>query len=472
MMRKTLTNLKDRSEDINSNARVYSFSYGDDDESNKQVLSGKFEYSTAVFLHKLHLASSFATSDSFRLDKKIDITDGRRLRNSDRAGELLLGTDLQEHGRISRTSGKQFSYTEVQNIVAKLGSLTDSILLPLYDSFIPFKIQNQELRKLRTKLSDSNSKSDLVQSKCYSLLFEGSGAKTVFEAHRERLKKILDSEGVLPDGLSNQKEFIDSIESALMSHENDYKVSRALMFFNYDAKRVKNHEDYDQRLLLAKARTIFDTVNTQAFQLGYLMAVQSVIELIDVESDDYAKRLNYTSQLVDLFLKVLNYYFSDQTSSTRVKFGVGYFNEPRANVFSTQGNGLRRLLSLSGTQELNEKQWHFFRYAILEIVLSQFCKGSFDSYVESNLSPEFKGILLDLVDDIEEHVIAYREELLTKMQTKYFDSMEYKERLEEKLNSITDEEQRKALEMKLMEECKGELELNYTKCINASLKNK
>ncbi|MFH0288044.1 DNA sulfur modification protein DndB [Vibrio owensii] len=472
MMRKTLTSLKDRKEDANTNARIYSFAYGDDDEANKQVLSGKFEYSTAVFLHKLHLASSFATSDSFRFDKKVDITDGRRLKNSERASELLVGTELQEHDRIPRQSGKQFSYPEVQEIVSKLGCLTDNILLPLYDSYNPFKIQNQELRKLRTKLSDSNSKSDLVQSKCYSLLFEGSGAKTVFEAHRERLKKIEEAEGILPDSLTNQKEFIDSIEGALMAHENNYKISRALSLFNYDERRVKSNDDFDQKLILNKAKSIFDTVNTQAFQLGYLMAVQSVLEMMDIEDEGYAKRLNYTSQLVNLFLSVLNFYFSDCNESKRIKFGIGYFDEPRANVFSNQHNGLRRLLYLSGTLELNEKQWHFFRYAILEILFSKYCTETLSTYMENELSSDFRSMLEPVLEDVKKHVLTYREELFVKINDKYFNSVEYRERLEEKLTDIFDESERASIEKELVTLCKKELEQATSKCIDASLCNK
>ena len=46
---------------------------------------------------------------------------------------------------------------------------------------------------------------------------------------------------------------------------------------------------------------------------------------------------------------------------------TGYIHEPRASVFDANAPGLRGLLAMS-IGELNERQWRFFRYAILEIV--------------------------------------------------------------------------------------------------------
>lgn len=474
MMRRTLTSLKDRSDESNSLSRVYSFSYGDDDGDAKQVLSGKFEYSSAVFLHKLHLANIFANSEAFRFDKKIDITDGRRLKNSDRASELLLGTSLENYDKVSRLSGKQYTHSDVQELVSKLGSLTDSILLNLYDGFIPYKIQNMELRKLRSKLSDSNSKSDLVQSKCYSLLFEGSGAKTVFEAHRDRLSKIKESEKKLPDNLENQMEFISSIETALYTHEEDYKISRAFSLFNYDPVRLKNNETYDQdrKKLLSKARTIFDTVNTQAFQLGFLMSVQSILEMLLEHETEYGKRSNYITQITTLFVSVLNNYFSDSSENKRIKFGVGFYSEPRANVFSTKELGLRRLLSISGVQELNEKQWHFFRYAILEIVFSKYNENYFDDKLNDTLSPELRDDLERNFDEIKVQVEKYRDDLIEKAVDSALRSADFSDKLEVALFGCSSLEERENITKELEDACRRETIEHAQRCYTASLFNK
>lgn len=389
MMRATLSKLKGRSEDEATVARIYSFAFGDADaDLGKQVVSGKLEYSSAVALYKMHAAINFCSSKAFQIDESVDITDLRRLRNSDCIGEVLLGTELEQMTNLSRLSGKRLPPDEVAILVGLLSALVDIVLLPLFDRFRPFAIYNSTLRALRTKLLDPNARADLIQNKCYSLLFEGSGVRHVFEQHRDTLQEKSEEEryeGRIPsDYVVNQLEDANSVLNALDKHEEDIRARRACKLFSIDYEKFFSTDGNDshRKELLARSKTIFDTISTQAFQLGYLMAIHSVSRAIMKPDAGYEERLQTLEYIGNLYLNALNKYFSSGESQHRTL--TGFVGEARAKVFDQNQLGLRGLLSLS-VRELNERQWIFFRYAILEIV---HCKHSYSSILDDLKKPE------------------------------------------------------------------------------------
>ncbi|MFM6205099.1 MAG: hypothetical protein ACKPEZ_06780, partial [Planktothrix sp.] len=110
MMRETLSKLKGRGEETASLARIYSFAFGDSisEAQNRkaEVVAGQLEYSSAVALHKMHAAVSFGVPAAFNLEQSQDITDGRRVLNTERPASILIGTSLQKWTTLSRRSGK------------------------------------------------------------------------------------------------------------------------------------------------------------------------------------------------------------------------------------------------------------------------------------------------------------------------------------------------------------------------------
>ena len=138
-------------------------------------------------------------------------------------------------------------------------------------------------------------------------------------------------------------------------------------------ENIDNQEDLVE--LSQKSRILFKNLSTQAFQLGYAMAIFSVVEELKrlqptTSSFEYPKRLELVKFITEVYLTSLNQYFSPN-KETLHRTLTGYINEPRASVFDANAHGLQGLLAMS-VNELNERQWPFFRYAILEIVHSTF----------------------------------------------------------------------------------------------------
>ncbi len=383
LMRKTLSTLKNRSKTDDELARIYSISYGDSDTEigQSEVISGRLEYSSAIALHKVHSALSFGVDRAFWIDNFEDISDGRKIKNSNRPVEILLGTPVDDYPTLSRNSGKSLPPHEVDEIIEKLGSLADTALVSLFDRFRPFTIHNSELRRLRMLLLEPYIRSQVEQKKVYNLIFDGSGVRNVFESHFERLKKETDQrvrEGqVIPAHLQRQIEFCEAVMKALGNHERKFHRDRACKFFsiNTDLYNSSNNNE-DQILLSQNARTLFQTLATQAFQLGYAMAIFTVIEELKREQPTtspflYPQRLKLVEFVTEVYLTALNEYFSPKADTVHRTLN-GYIREPRASVFDANARGLRGLLAMS-ISELNERQWRFFRYAILEIVHSSFC---------------------------------------------------------------------------------------------------
>jgi hypothetical protein len=471
MMRTTLSQLKGRGEEESSVARIYSFAFGDsDNDSGKQVVAGQLEYTSAVVLHKMHAAAVFGVADAFTFKQTSDITDGRRTKNSDRPAQLLIGTRLQKWNSLSRFSGKHHPPDDVIDAVESLSQITNVPLLKLFDKFHPFCVHNSVMRALRTRLSDPDAKADLTQSKCYSLLFEGSGVRYVFEEHRNTLKDRSDElkdEGKTPsDYITNQLKDADAIIKALDNYENLIRLQRACKLFSIDYAKFSVTEDGEsqKKTLLSKAKPIFDSISTQAFQLGYLMAVHSVVEAMLKPGTKYEQRMELIHFVSDIFINALNTYFSS-SSDVEHRTLTGIINEPRIGIFDQNQFGLRRLLSLS-VRELNERQWVFFRYAILEIV---HCKHAYkslvsdlDKYEYREIAPLYKQVLPDLL----EQLVKLRESYISKSVEFALNDSEFKLETEKSkarlqgegrlLTEIEDllKQQKQAAEEKVKGECK------------------
>jgi hypothetical protein len=420
MMRRTLTRFKDRNDESPTAARIYSFAFGDSEaDSGSQVLAGQLELCSAVALHKMHAATAFALPAAFNLTKSADITDGRNVRNPIRPAEILTGIDGPALQSISRRSAKTHKPGDVEFITSKIGELTDTIMLPLFDCLRPYAAHNQATRQLLEALNDPSAQSDPVQAKCRSLLFDGTGNRHVFEEHVKRLQEIIDdlkSQGKpIPAHLNNQLVYCASVGRALIDREEGVKLQRSFILFNIDAPnfqaRDKNLVEADLKELRARGRAIFDALSTQAFQLGYLMAVLSQVEALLPPGASYDQRLVATRFAASLYLAGLNSFFSVTGAKHRTL--SGYVAEPRARAFEAAHPGFRGLLASTNVRELNEKQWEFFRYMILEIVHSRLASAA---VLEVLNSPDnaaqaalFRASLPDVLKEIGQLRIRYFE---------------------------------------------------------------
>ena len=383
LMRRTLSTLKNRGEEQGDLARIYSISYGDSDteEEEKEVASRQLEYSSALAIHKLHSAIAFGVNEGFKLKNPQDISERCKTKNINRPPEILLGTSVENYRILARNSGKTLPTAEVDVVVEKLGNLADAALVRLFDRFRPFQIHNAELRKLRLRLSDVHPDAQIEQKKAYTLIFEGSGVRNVFESHFRRLSEEryeCEREGqTVPQHTLNQIDFCRAVKQALGEHEREFQRRRACNFFGINRTLFDSDAHREDRAFLSdKARKLFLTVSTQPFQLGYAMAIFTVVEELKRGRPDaspllYHDRLKLVEFVTEAYLAALNTYFSPKDDTIHQGL-AGYICEPRASVFDANSPGLRGLLAMS-VNELNERQWRFFRYAILEIVHSPFC---------------------------------------------------------------------------------------------------
>ena len=413
MMRRTLTKLKGRSYDNSSIARIYSFAFGDEENSGGgQVQSGRLEYSSAVAIHKMHGATGFAFPAAFGLLNTADVTDGRYARNSTRPIDLLLGDKRTANFKaIGKRSAKSYAPEVVAAIVQQIGDITDNIILPLFDELRPFLVHNEAMRELMEALNDPTARADPIQSKCKSLLFDGSGDRIVFDEHTTRLNKrkeeLIEDGKKVPPHLERQITYCESVSKALDVHETNLKLNRAFKLFSIDASGFQGRDkaivERDTRKLRVLARSIFDTVATQAFQVGYLMAALTAIEKMCPAGTPNIERAKSVQFVSRLFLNGLNSLFS--ISAINHKSLSGYVTEPRAGIFDGGSEGFRSLLQAGNIRELNEKQWEFFRFVVLEVLHS---KRAFDN-IKSVLQDEqwaeqislYEKALPDLLKDLD-----------------------------------------------------------------------
>lgn len=412
MMRRTLTRFKDRTDTSSGAARIYSFAFGDSEaDSGSQVMAGQLELCSAVALHKMHAAAGFGLPAAFNLTKTADITSGGNVRNPIRPAEILTGANGPALGSISRRSAKTHKPDDVEFVAAKIGELTDRIMLPLFDRLRPYASHNQATRQLLEALNDPTALADPVQAKCRSLLFDGTGNRHVFEEHIGRLKENVaevKAQGqTVPTHLTQQLMYCDSVSRALLDREEAVKLNRAYILFNIDVPNFSGREkatvEADVKELRARGKAIFDTLSTQAFQLGYLMAVLSHVEIILPAAATYDDRLATTDFVSALYLAGLNTFFAVPTARHRTL--SGYVAEPRARAFEASQSGFRGLLAATNVRELNEKQWEFFRYMILETVHSRMASIAvlevLNASENTTYATRFRASLPAVADDIE-----------------------------------------------------------------------
>lgn len=377
MMRRTLTLFKDRVSNADS-ARIYSFAFGDSEtDSGSQVMAGQLEFCSAVALHKMHAATGFGYPAAFNLTKTADITDGRNIRNPTRPVEILTGSSGPVFQSLSRRSAKTRIPAEVTEVTGLIGDLTDAMMLPLFDKLRPFAVHTSAMKELLQALNDPNAMADPVQSKVRALMFDGSGKRNVFDEHVTRLKeraKELEDKGLsVPSHVTAQLSYCDAVNRAMQAREDEVKLRRAYLLFNIDqagfSSREKSVVEADLRQLRMRGRAIFDTTSTQAFQIGFLMAVLSQVEILLPASSQYTQRLEVTKFVSALFLGGLNSFFA--VPQTKYRSLTGYVTEGRAFAFEASEPGFRGLLAATNIRELNEKQWEFFRYIVFEIVHSK-----------------------------------------------------------------------------------------------------
>lgn len=481
MMRQTLSNLKDRSGSDKPIARIYSFAYGDAEADNRsQVMSGKHEFCSAVAIHKLHLATSFGYPDCYRnLANSSDVTDGRYVRNPSRPYDLLTGTKNAPNQPIGRKTAKSYNPDQVVSIVNKLGTLTDSIIMPLFDQLRPFSVINEALRQKLEELSSTTAMADPIQSKCRALLFEGAGARHTFEEHTDRIKsrKIdLEERGEsVPQSLLDQIAYCNAVNSALTTYEDGIRLSRAFSFFNIDQNQFNSRDsqtvESELKEIRHRARTIFDTISTQAFQIGYLMAVNSAVEYTAGESPDYNQRLKCSKFISALYIASLNEFFN--AGETKHRSLTGYVTEPRSKCFDTKEPGFRKLLSLCGVSELNEKQWEFFRYLVLEIVHSKFVSKSFNTVFDNPTFSDERLCYLAGADKLLTEIEQVRKKYIGAAVRHRLNSQEFNNECtllrERSKNSNVSEHDIESLVTKLRESTVAEVESTAKNYIKASL---
>jgi hypothetical protein len=361
----------------------------------------------------MHAATAFALPAAFNLTKSADVTNGLFVKNPGRPAEILNGADTTKSFQaISRRSAKTRKPDEVEFITAKIADLTDMIMLPLFDKLRPYAAHNQAMSETLASLNDPTSQSNPIQAKCRSLLFDGTGNRHVFEKNVDRLqeisKELRESGEVVPTHITSQLTYCDSVDRALRDHEETVKLKRSFLLFNIDVPNFQNRDkdvvEADLKELRARGKAIFDTMSTQAFQLGYLMAVLSHVEAILPVGVPYDQRLTATRFVSSLYLAGLNSFFA--VTATKHRTMSGYVAETHARAFEASYPGFRGLLAATNVRELNEKQWEFFRYMITEIVHSKLASSAvrevLDNPVNAAQAELFRASLPDVLTEIEQ----------------------------------------------------------------------
>jgi hypothetical protein len=277
--------------------------------------------------------------------------------------EILTGAGGPPFQSISRRTAKTRTPQEVEFIVTRIAELTDRIMLPFFDDLRPCTAHNRATRELLEALNDASALAVPVQSKCRAVLFDGTGKRHVFEEHVDRLKEraqeLRERGDNVPAYIATQLNYCDSVARALQDREDGVKLHRAYYLFNIDVQNFQNREkatvEHETRELRARGKAIFDALSTQAFQLGYLMAVLTHVEITLPSGATYEERLAATSFMSQLYLHGLNAFFA--VGSTRHRTLAGYVAEPRARAFDANEQGFRGLIAAGNVRELNEKQW-------------------------------------------------------------------------------------------------------------------
>jgi len=472
LMRTTLSKLKGRDENNYKISRVYSYSYSDE-SLGKQVVTGQIEYSSAMALYKMHSAMSFGIPDAFNWENSPDISNINYCKNPSRPATIILGTDIDDQTSISKNSARTLGPNLLESLTKLLSGINDFIILKLFDDFFPFQVHNKELRKLKDRLFDPNIKSDPYQNKYCSLLYEGSGIRDVFEEHQRRQfkkkeRKIRDGEDISYH-LNNQIDFCKSISSALDKNKKDFKQRRACTFFsiNFEEAYKKNVlTEKEKERLESASKCIFSTVSTQAFQLGFVMAIHTVVETMINSTDSYDKRKDCIEEITILFIETLNEYFGANVKTIHKKL-KGFINEPMSDVFDTSRYGYRGFLSMI-KPELNEKTWDFFRYAISELVFfSQKGNKVIKKYL--NADSKVSIILKEYLSKIIKGIIINRNKFIEKAKETALKTNEFKLLLAEAKGKGRSDDEIEKIEKKEINKKQKEIEKRIEEHLKASL---
>lgn len=395
LLRKTLSKLKDR--DTSGVAKIYSFSYGDGvGNLNKEVVHNSLEYSSAICVHKMCAAIVFGNSETTKLSPNpADCTDGRNTRDPNRAAcyledqEWMVGIPT-----IQKNKAKVFTNEIRKKIVSQLEDLIEPIILGLYDNFNPFIIHNEEIESLKHKLTDPTIRASIEVSKAYNLIFEGSGARSTFEDHFERIKSMKEESS--NNEIDRIHSFNQSVNRAFLEIKNNFEKDRAKKILSIDNSARLNDEE--QKKFVSWSNSIYQTISTQAFQIGYVMSVQSLIDKI-FPRGSFKEREQINKDISILIIQGLNNAFELQSKKQNIKT---IQENLLLGFFTVENLGIRSLLRMS-VNELNEKQWVFFRYAILEVVFSNLEKKTLDL-----ISIETKSLLKNKLKDIVEFIYESR----------------------------------------------------------------
>ncbi|MBI2377779.1 MAG: hypothetical protein HYV07_27500 [Deltaproteobacteria bacterium] len=375
LMRRSLSELKSRDENISRLARIYSFAFGDaQTDLIAQGVSGRLEFSSAQLLHRVHSATCFTNPGNLDLDSDSNLTDARRLNSPSAGPDVLRGTAFGEWNSIGRFSAALYTRVQVDQIVALLGTWSDIPIFALFDSLSMFVAHNEEMQATKIRLADPSMRADPIQAKCQTLLFEGSGARGIFDEHVERLdntiRKFREAGQEPPPYCANQEQDVRAIRHALELWTQRVKRGRALRFLGVEPDGSEEHRESVGDDAVRLSRELFDTPWTQAFQLGFTIGVHGMVRcLLEAEPVDYSRRIALTKALAEGWVAGLNAYWSrDDVQHRTVTQDMR--QDTRFGVFDTDRRGLRAVHALS-VKELNEREYSFFRYAVLELVHSK-----------------------------------------------------------------------------------------------------
>ena len=416
MMRKTLSKMKDRTENEMANARIYSFAFGDADSYlSAQDVSGRLEYSSAMLLHRAHAAICFTNSGNLLLESDRDLTDARSLRSTSRAVELLRGTRFEGFDAIGRNSGRVYPEADVVEIADLLSFVSDTALLALFDEFSPFTAHNAQMLAAKINLNSDSMRSDPVQAKCSSLMFEGSGARGIFDMHvgrvNDAIKEASDRGDSPTSYLQNQEADVKAVQRGLEVWEGRIRRGRALRLL-----RIRpDASDEDCRAAETITKSIFSATSTQAFQLGFLTGIHGIVRLLTAnDSTDYESQISAIKAIAKAWLAGLNRYFDadDGQGVVHVQVTQAMREFKGFKVFDPSEPGLRALLGMS-VRELNESQYTFFRYACLEIVHSpKSLRAAIDAL--RSVNAELAASYCERLSTIAERIVAERKSYIDK----------------------------------------------------------
>jgi len=388
-------------------ARIYSIQYSESENKGKAVADSN-HYCTSEAINKFHGISSFGDVRGFDMIEPSDISNANFHKNPERPAAILVGTSQESITSLSKNSCKNFSPPISDEIIKLLSKINNELIFSLFDIFWPFTTTNRTLRNLKIKLEGADLQAHIPAKKTYNIMFDGSNARPVFFKHHDRLKEIY-KENPNNDYIKNQLENNKSIINYLTTTEEDLQNEKCCNLFKIDYEYFfKNSDDKhnEKKIITKKAQSIFNTVSTQAFQIGYLMSILTIVEkLIDTESDThvkYEKRLNYVNISTKLIISCLNNFFTPDINGKTKSLSI--LNKSKFNIFNTEELGLRSFHRLF-VDELNEKQWVFFRYTIYEIIFSkhniQFLIDHINEIDDESIKLNLKDILISLIDEID-----------------------------------------------------------------------